>query len=91
MLNIVTESEPNQTIDIEIIRGSRKNKFKFKSFYRPRLGVDSDFFLLIAIDTIPNSYKIQSGIASKICETTSGGVNMAPITKAPTITYGLYS
>ena len=29
--------------------------------------------------------------ASKICETTSGGVKIAPITNAPTMTYGLYS
>src|SRR4029079_788975 len=39
--------------------------------------------------TIPSSYRIHIGTASSSCDTTSGGVKIAPATKAPTITYGL--
>ena len=35
LLNIVSESEPNQTIDIEIIRGSRKINLSLKVSARP--------------------------------------------------------
>ena len=38
LLNIVSESEPNQTIDIDIIRGSRKINLSLKVSARPRLG-----------------------------------------------------
>ena len=38
LLNIVSESQPNQSIDIEIIRGKRKIKLSLKVSERPRLG-----------------------------------------------------
>src|SRR4051812_22318022 len=40
---------------------------------------------------IPASYNTQSGNASISCDTTSGGVKMAPMTNAPTTTYGRIS
>jgi len=38
LLNIVSESQPSQSIDIEIIRGNRKIKLSLKVSERPRLG-----------------------------------------------------
>ena len=57
---------------------------------------NSSFFLLDSFDSInpekniPSSYSIQIGIAYKVCEMISGGVNNIPIVNAPTITYGLF-
>ena len=38
LLNIVSDSQPSQSIDIEIIRGNRKIKLSLKVSERPRLG-----------------------------------------------------
>ena len=38
LLNIISDSQPNQSIDVEIIRGNRKIKLNLKVSERPRLG-----------------------------------------------------